>query len=138
VDVVAADHQLDMLERHVGAEPVRTVEVGAGAVLRLAGGLEGVEGREMRLADEAGAVAAAAELAGEAGGADRVVEVDAVVPDTVRARQEPGEDAGAGRLADDVGRDAGRKARPVLGEPVEMRRLDPPSLEPEAVAALLV
>jgi hypothetical protein len=49
-----------------------------------------------------------------------------------------GQDRGARRLADDVWRDAGGKARSLRRHAVERRRLDAASFEAEAVAALLV
>src|SRR5437868_2826104 len=77
VNIVPGDHQLDMVEAHIGAHPARII--GALPALRLSGRLEGVEGGEVRLADEAGLVTGIDELAGEAGGAHLVLEVDAIV-----------------------------------------------------------
>jgi len=108
------------------------------AAFRRARGREGVRGREMRLADEAGAIAGARQLAGEAVLAGLRRQVDAVVGDAMRARQQPGQDRGARRLADQIGRDAGAKAGAALRHQIEMRGLDLAPLDAEAVATLLI
>src|SRR5688500_13794914 len=88
--VVAFDDELYMFEPHVGPGPVRVLI--AVAALRRAGGLESMGGREVCLADVAGAVGRARERAGETGFADLRIEIDAVVRDAVRVRQQTGED----------------------------------------------
>src|SRR5688572_14875255 len=134
--VVALDHQLDVLEAHIRAAPVRVLV--AVAALGRAGGLEGVRGGEVRLADVAGAVAGARESGGETRAADFRIEVDAVVGDAVRVRQQAGQDRSARGLAHQVGRDARRESRAGARHGVEVRRLDLAALEAVAVAALLV
>jgi hypothetical protein len=133
---VALDHQLDMLEAHVGTGPV--LRLRALPALLAAGRLEGVGRLEMRLADIAGAEARPREAAGIARLAGGVGQVDAVVRHAVGARQEAGEDRGARRLAHQVGRDAGGEARALGRQQVEVRCLHLAALETVAIGALLV
>ena len=64
--------------------------------------------------------------------------VDAVVGNAVGQRQQAGEYRRARRLAHQVGRDAGIEARAETRHFVQVRGLDVPTLEAEAIAALLV
>src|SRR5688572_30266635 len=107
--VVAFYDEFHMLKAHIGAGPVGILV--AVAALGRAGGLESVRGREVRLADVAGAVARAREGAGEARLADLRIEVDAVVGDAVGIRKKPRKDGGPRWLADKVRCDARREAR---------------------------
>ncbi len=84
--VVPAHHQFHVLEAHVGPHPVLPVLMGAGAAFGPPRGLEGVEGGEVCLADEAGPVAGLGELPGEPGRTDGIGQVDPVVPHAVGAR----------------------------------------------------
>src|SRR5687767_212649 len=134
--VVAFYDEFHMLKAHIGAGPVGILV--AVAALRRAGGLESMRGREVSLADVAGAVARARERAGETGLAYLRIEVDAVVRDAVCVRQQTGEDRRARGLADEVRRDAGREARAFARHAIEVRRLHLAAFETVAVAALLV
>jgi hypothetical protein len=136
VGIVTLDHQLDMVEAHVGTTPI--LRLHSQATLGRACWLKGIGRLEVRLADVTCAVPRLGEGAGIARLACRVREVDSVVRHSVGARQETGEDRGAGRLAHQVRRDAGREAAPLGGQHVEMRRLHPAPFEAVAVGALLV
>ena len=138
VAVVAHHHQLDVLEAHVRSTPVVGVIPRREFAFRRAGRLEGVLGRKVRLADEAGGIACCGELPAESRRADLRVEVDPVIPRPVGERQQSGQDRRTRRLADVVGGDARGKARALLRHQIEVRRLDRTAFETEAVAALLV
>jgi len=92
----------------------------------------------MRLADVACAVPRLCEGAGIARFACRVGQVDAIVGDAVRRRQQAGQDRRSRRLANEIRRDAGREARAFACQHVEMRRLHLAAFEAVAVGALLV
>ena len=130
--------QLHVLKSHVRSAPVGPVARLALVALGRAGRRERRLGREVRLAEKRGLVAGARQRAREPALADRGIEIDAVVPDAVRERQQPGQYRGARRLAHEVGRDVRGEARALAGEPIEMRRADAGILEAVAVGALLV
>ena len=134
--VVPFDHQFDVLETHVGPVPVPRLR--RGAAFRRAGRREVVRRLEVRLADVAGAVARFRERAREAGLAGRIRQIDAVIRDAVRRRQQAGEDRRARWLAHHVRRDAGGEARAFARQHVEVRRPDPAAFEAVAIRALLV
>src|SRR4051812_42459720 len=80
-------HQLHMLEAHVRPVPVRTILRLALVAFGRAGRRKGRLRREMCLAEKCSLVTRAPECAGESLLADRRIEIDAVVPDTMRQRQ---------------------------------------------------
>ena len=136
--VVSDQHEFDALKAHIGAVPVLSV-VGRGfQALRRAGRLVCMEGREMRLAEKGRVVARGSQRAGKALLSDLRFQVDSVVVNAMRARQEAGQDRGAGRLADCIGRDRCGEARALPRQLVQMRRLDLSAFESNAIGALLV
>ena len=136
--VVAQDHQLHVLESHVGAGPIGPVVRRRQTALGRSRGLERQRRREVRLADESRSHPRLAQGSGDAGLADPGIEVYPVVVHAMGVRQQPREDRGARRLADVVRRDAGGKPGALPRHDVQVRRLDLAAFEAEAVTALLV
>lgn len=95
----AGQHQLHVVEAHVGAEPLGPVVDRGQHRLGPPRGFARVVAGEMRLAEEAGVIASLRQRSGEALLAGLLVKVDAVVMHPVGAAQLPGEDRGARRLA---------------------------------------
>ena len=136
--VVAHQHDLEMLEAHVGSEPVRPVGRRGFQALGRAGLAEGVVGREMRLAEERGVIARRRQRPGKSLLADGGIQVDAVVVDPVGTRQLAGQDRGPRGLADHAGRDRSGETGSLPRKLVQMRRLDCASLDTKTVTPLLV
>ena len=135
---VAQHVQLAVLKTHVRPEPIRPVLRLALVAFRRARRRKGGFGRKMGLADKTGLITRARQRAREAGLAHARIEIDAVVPHTVRQRQQAGEYRRTRRLAHQIRRDAGGETRALLRKPVDMRRLDVFVFETVAVGALLV
>src|SRR4051812_38447016 len=101
---MSEDAKLNVLESHIRPEPIGTVASLALFALGRTGRLECRLGREMRLADESGLIAAARQRPGEALRADCRIEIDSVVPHAMRQRQHAGKNRCARRLTHEVRR----------------------------------
>ena len=134
-----AEHdQLRVLEPHVRSAPVRAVFGEAPHAFRRPRWGECRLCREVRFAEVHGIVTTLRKCAGEAFLAHLWVEVDTIVPNAVREREQPCQYRCARRLAHKVGRDAGGKMHAGRSHVIEMGRHDVTINKAETVGAMLV
>ena len=136
--VVPLQHDFHMVKPHVRAVPVVAVLRAAFAALGGAGWAEGVRGCEVRLANQAGHIAVPRQGSGKTVLTGVVRQINSVVRDAMGTRQQAREHGRARGLADQIGRDAGRKTRAILRHLIQVGCLDFATLKPVAVTPLLV
>ena len=93
---------------------------------------------EMRLADQRRIIAGAGQLGGEALLRRFGRQVDAIVADTMGARQQARQDRGACWLAYQVRRDAAAEQHAIARDLVEMRRMHLAAHHAQAIGAVLI
>ena len=112
-----------MVETHIGAVPIRPVFGAADPALRRPRRRKSKGRRKMRLADQRGVVATPRQRPGKSAARGFRRQVDAIVGDAMRSRQQACQDRGPRRLAHQTGRDAAGKMRTRPRHRIEMRRL---------------
>ena len=92
----------------------------------------------MRFSEECGVKSVGSKSTGKSGFADRRIQIDTVVMNSVSPGKQAGQDRGPGRLANDARGDGIGESCALGGEQVEMGCLDPRVFYADAIAALLI